>query len=689
MTRPTKLVVTKGAVARKALADLVMAWARDSLTGTPRYILELDEHHRGAKCGCECPSCGLPLTAVNAAKEEFVRRPHFRHPDGAERRECMVLAARAAALRQLHEDGWLELPRRQVRGRVLGLSGQFYEAWVEAPPQRLRVDQVDYRDRATAVFTFEDGRQLRVELTGTVGSADQPGSGASTMPVISIVVDDPVLASMNPEELRARLRLEAAELCWQSHWNDGLLQADADAQARLKADFFFDEVPAWLELPEGMDRELRRETVLHHEVKRILEAAGRVTVPEVEVKAEVPGSGGQVLRDRWLLEEEDLRLTSIELETRYGRLVPDLTCEAFGDDGHARYLPLLIEVTVTNTIDDERLSRILSHGEATLEIDLSMAGGRVNRDELQRLVVDEVAAKRWLFHPDLAYQRKRLQEGLARRVADQQEALGKHAAAVEQRRAQVMATPLAELAESYQDAVLCMHDAAHGSAAQREAREAVADAADKLSMHGYPEASDENLLGGGGILHRLLCFSLGRPIGSRYDDLLHVLKDIRYSSGNRVSTWTIYFIGIKAYPPELPDEQQAWMEAWFGEVRSSIARNEPTYLRDPTYDKLLSLLFPPMAAGLAKKRGKLEAAHTLTWDDRRQMWVHPDLPERRRAKFLANQPRADQSGSRLLDTRPGDWWLKGRDLEAWKRANPEWAEMRFPTRPANGGNSGA
>lgn len=48
-----KLVVTKAEGARQALADLVMAWARDIQTGEPRYILELDEHHRGAKCGCE------------------------------------------------------------------------------------------------------------------------------------------------------------------------------------------------------------------------------------------------------------------------------------------------------------------------------------------------------------------------------------------------------------------------------------------------------------------------------------------------------------------------------------------------------------------------------------------------------------------------------------------------------------
>ena len=37
--------------ARQALADLVMAWARDSATGEPRYILELGPDCRGAGQG--------------------------------------------------------------------------------------------------------------------------------------------------------------------------------------------------------------------------------------------------------------------------------------------------------------------------------------------------------------------------------------------------------------------------------------------------------------------------------------------------------------------------------------------------------------------------------------------------------------------------------------------------------------
>jgi hypothetical protein len=73
-----------------------MAWAVDQDTGQPRYILQLDAAHRGGKSNCKCPSCDLPLVAVNAAKTVFLKRPHFRHPEGAAREHCVIVAARKA-----------------------------------------------------------------------------------------------------------------------------------------------------------------------------------------------------------------------------------------------------------------------------------------------------------------------------------------------------------------------------------------------------------------------------------------------------------------------------------------------------------------------------------------------------------------------------------------------------------------
>jgi hypothetical protein len=113
--------------------------ARDIETGEPRYIGEIDADHRGGKCGCECPSCRLALIAVNAAKYKVIKRPHFRHPEGAQRDECAILAARAVAMRLLAEEGVIDLPRRRMSASAEGLSGAIHEAWVEAPAQKVRV----------------------------------------------------------------------------------------------------------------------------------------------------------------------------------------------------------------------------------------------------------------------------------------------------------------------------------------------------------------------------------------------------------------------------------------------------------------------------------------------------------------------------------------------------------------------
>ena len=677
---------------RLALAELVMAWARDAATGEPRYILELGPDRRGAKCACECPSCGLALTAVNAAKDAFIRRPHFRHPEGAERADCLLLAARAAAMRQFQDDGWLTLPRRRKSAQVAGLSGHFYEAWVERPAERLRIRDVDYRDRAVALVTFDDGRQLRVVLTGTPGGADAVlDEHGLPVPTILVDVGDPGLAGMPPAELRRRLTLLPEGLCWRTHWNDHELHAEAEAAARAEAHFYFDDDSEKIEFPADLDPALRRETVLHHEVKRILDDERRLTVPGIEVEVNTPSVNGKTLHGRWAVDAESLVLDLVELEQRLGRIIPDITCKAWPSDGGEVFWPFLVEVTVTNTIDDERLARIRTTGEAALEIDLSLAGGRVTRAELHRLVVDEIATKRWLHHPTAERQRAALLATLTAQAAQEHAELRAREQAIEERRRRVLEVPIADLASEYLDAVLALVDAgaaedADGKqpvaakAAELEARESVADAVDKLAIRGYPEAADQNLIGYHGILAKLLSIRLDRPVGYRVENVMGVLNAIRNLSPPSSSTASLYLIAVRAYGPQLPPDH--WFEQWAANVKVSLRRREDTYRRDPAYDRLLSLLFPEMAAGLAK-RGAIASPERLEPTNSPHANWREKLPERRRAGFLSDQPAAHRDHGRLLDTRPGDWWLKGRDLEAWKKANPEEGRAWFGAPPAS------
>ncbi|MGQ0598603.1 hypothetical protein [Aquabacterium sp.] len=667
--------------ARAVLAELVQAWARDVATGEPRHILELGKANRGAKSGCECPSCGLPLTAVNAAKTEFVKRPHFRHPEGAARDECMLLAARAAAMRQLHDEGWLDLPRRRMSARAIGISGEAHEAWVELPPERVRITDVDFRDRVAAVLTLEDGRQLRVELTGTLGGESVPAldSAGHPIPTILLAVDDPALAGMAPDELRRRLKLLPDALCWRSHWRDDDLAEQALISARDKALLHFDEIPEGLHLPEDLAPALKRQTVLHYAVMMLLAESKYLRVPGWTAEAAATWPDGRIVRRKAVSVPELLNVDQVDLEKRFGNIVPDVTCKAWPIDGGEVFWPLFIEVTVTNHIDSARLDRIREAGMPTLEVDLSLTGGRIDREGLRSLVIDGIEIKRWLFHPEHA-----------RRVNDLQHEIGKEAAAAEAisaRRAELLATPIADLAYRYLDAAIRLADAesiedsdGHRSPSIsgeiRDARAAMADVVEALDVHGYPEAGDANLIGTRGIICRLLSIQYGRPIGYRLANVAGVLNAIEQSKGTRKSEASIYFIAVRAYKPQLTEAQQTWFERWTAEVRESLRAGEKTYLRDPSYDRLLSLLFPEMSAGLARSGGKRRLEDAPAHGDwKSAKWM--GVPTRQRAEFLEPPPRMNDKQRHLVSTGGGDDWLKGQDLEEWKKAYPESARRWF------------
>jgi hypothetical protein len=684
MARTGKLVVRSERQERGlATAELVMAWARDVATGEPRYILELGPERRGAKCACECVSCGLALTAVNAAKATFKMRPHFRHPDGAERSQCLVLAARTAILSHFRNDGWLDLPRRRKTSLAVGLSGQYYEAWVESPTERVHITSVNFRDRTMAILTLTDGRTLRVALTGTTGDESSVDDQGLPVPMILLDVNDAAVASMSPEEIRRRLRLLPGSVRWCGHWSDFDLQTQAD-QAAEQAVHFLDKIPDGLDMPEGLNPALKRETVLHYEVKNILAKALEVMAPAMEAIVEVRVPRGRILRESWAAAAQMLELTHVKLEHRFGRLVPDVVCEGWAEGGNWLN-PLLIEVTVTNHIDEERLERIRGTNAAALEIDLSLAGGRVTREELRKLVVEEVATKQWLNFPELNFQRDRLQRKLEGEAEEEFSAIAEHANRHKERRSRILGTPLSEIASEYLAAVtaLCHLDGKSADDGLEQykqsefaARELVADAADKLAVRGFPEAGDSNLVGGRGILARILSIRLDKGVGYGVDTGVQVLNAIRQSKGPNRSNNTLYFIAARIYKPRLSDEQKRWLHEWTDEVKDSIKAGEVTYLRDPAYDRLLSLLFPEMATPLLKEFGKRNLA--AEGDVVRERGVdHEKLPQRRPAGFLTIQPKAQVAEGVLQDTGARDWWLKGRDLERWKLAHPDAAKSWF------------
>ena len=78
--------------------------------------------------------------------------------------------------------------------------------------------------------------------------------------------------------------------------------------------------------------------------------------------------------------------------------------------GWADGRPLLIEIAVRHPVSGTKLARLREAGFACIEVDLSREDREsLTEERLRELVVDSVALKRWLSHPDLERVRSSLQ----------------------------------------------------------------------------------------------------------------------------------------------------------------------------------------------------------------------------------------------------------------------------------------
>lgn len=677
----TTIFIEEASPGRGAASELLLAWARDSTTGEPRYILELTAQQRGARCGCECPSCGSPVLAVNAGKAagDYVRRPHFRHHVGAPQDRCVVLAARLAALQVLREDGWINLPGRRRQRHLIGISGAVHSGEVHVPPERVRLQQVSFRDATNAVLTLADGRELHVLLTGAVASGREEDS---TAPTIVLELNDASAAAMSPEELRRHLRLRPVAWCWQRHWDDDQLEQQALDRAQKAANAAGDTVLEGLALPEDLPPELRRETLLHLLVKDILTEIRHLLVPWPSPRWSGRRAGGQ----EWVAAIDEyaaLQLRDVKAECRSGRIVPDITCRARRAVGDVDFWPLFVEVTVTHPADAERLGRIREEGVPTLEIDLQRVSGRVDRQTLRHLIEKDTRVKRWLFHPDLAVAPRAVvpelnpepeepveREYVRDAAGDFVDVLLQHRAL--DRLAEARSASAADLASDYLTAALELFDESERlarfsrlgrvpSAETEPLWKRVGHCADLLAHLGHLEAGEAVFLEPGGVLSAVLSLRHGRPVGFNVGsmrDLLYLLMD---QDAPRNAWHSLYLIAARVYAPALSEDERELLDRWRQAVVQSLRSGAEDYVRPARYDRLLSLLFPEMAQAIAKPLipgTVLRTVETQPWP-----WA---------ARLRRGEAAAEVTFP-SLPTLP-DRVVYGATLVAWKKAHPEWRQ---------------
>ena len=127
------------------------------------------------------------------------------------------------------------------------------------------------------------------------------------------------------------------------------------------------------------------ETALHLAAKDILAKRKEIVLPEVEVH--LPDAS----RRSAIAPQRRYAIESAEVERKTGSIIPDVIVEVSGRQ-------LLVEVTVTHGVDDDKLAKIRELGLSCLEIDLSDAPRGLGRDALETIVVDGSAQKRWLHN---------------------------------------------------------------------------------------------------------------------------------------------------------------------------------------------------------------------------------------------------------------------------------------------------
>ena len=132
------------------------------------------------------------------------------------------------------------------------------------------------------------------------------------------------------------------------------------------------------------------QTALHLAAKDIFQKHRKIRLPAV-VSATGCGYGGSVT----LHSEQTLVFDEVLLEKKMGNIIPDIILLK-GDK------KLFVEVAVTHFVDEKKRNAIVQAGITTLEIDLSSLDRDLTLSDLERILVDDLTHKKWIYNTKAA-----------------------------------------------------------------------------------------------------------------------------------------------------------------------------------------------------------------------------------------------------------------------------------------------
>lgn len=582
-----------------------MRWAELKASGEATYIGWLRADQNGNACACKCPACGEDLQAVNAGKDAShflkpnTRGMFFRHPSGHQRTDCSFLMAKLAALQLLMERGEIDLPPPRRLGLHQGASGTTYTAETVGRTLSGRITDKVWLDSQSARITI-DGRTILVQLQAHPNiSSDVPVDG-----VITIRVDDPIVASWEPEKILQALQLDSEFMCWEKHWDDHELSSEAQRKAATAAEDAMDRIPPELGALDGLSFLQKSETVLHAKVKEILSRAGRLRVPHCEKEVFRWMHDGSKKNLRVHLDGQSLTLSEVRLETPLQGLVPDVMCIARSNRNPSEGFQLLIEVAITHRVDAAKKALITNRGLACIEIDLTLLTAKQRRmtvDQLQSAVIDDVQCKSWVFNPGLARMVKSKEQELLR----QDEELRKAWQREEERQQWLDEISTERLIELLLPALKHHWQTERPMNIDEKYDVLPQEIAARLAKREFRDAEDSVLLKKEGLL---FCLD---DIRSR-----HFSKRSLGKSGGLAKLaeeptlqkyLTLGLIALKAYPLNLSAAETDRVRELRRKVKDSLDMEQLTYARPATHDHLIASLFPPMGEAVSRPFGTLTA----------------------------------------------------------------------------------
>lgn len=129
------------------------------------------------------------------------------------------------------------------------------------------------------------------------------------------------------------------------------------------------------------------ESSLHWVAKKVLSVQKKIVLPRQLVR---------IKNERGRFPQHAFRVTSAQVETKIGEIVPDVLIDIYG-------ITLAVEIFVTHKVDEKKADQFRKMGLPAIEIDLSGVDRELPESDIARLVVGGGKHKSWVnFDPNEA-----------------------------------------------------------------------------------------------------------------------------------------------------------------------------------------------------------------------------------------------------------------------------------------------